>query len=312
MKRTLLLVLILCITLEAKDIQRKQIIMGTFASITLNSEQKQNINQGFKLLKKIELSLSSYDKNSLLYQLNKRKYIKADDYLLTSIQKSKKFYALSNGYFNIAIGSITKDLYNFGENEKTPSKQAMQDANTNIKGVQINDTNTIILDKNTTLDLGGMGKGFGVDKVANYYREQNISHGIIALSGDIQALHPTSIYLDSPFKKTPFSKIKTLNPNTSISTSGTYRRYVKSKEHHHLINPKSKSQGKSFVSITLITKQNNTLIDAMATAIGVMPQKEALKFLVNNPHIGYVLVRPNGNILYGNLESLCNITWLFI
>ena len=43
----------------------------------------------------------------------------------------------------------------------------------------------------------------------------------------------------------------------------------------------------------------------MATAIGVMPTKEALHFLVNNPHIGYVLVRPNGNVLYGNLERLC-------
>jgi thiamine biosynthesis lipoprotein len=155
-----------------------------------------------------------------------------------------------------------------------------------------------------------MGKGFAVDKVAEYYREQNIPHGIITLSGDIQALHPTTVFIDSPFNNKPFIKLQTLKPNTSVSTSGTYRRYVKTKEHHHLIDPKTKKQTKSFVSITLITQQNNTLIDAMATAIGIMPEREALHFLINNPHIGYVLVRANGNVLYGNLEDLVKLFWL--
>ena len=48
----------------------------------------------------------------------------------------------------------------------------------------------------------------------------------------------------------------------------------------------------------------------MATAIGVMSVKEALHFLVTNPHIAYILVRPNGNVLYGNLEKLAHVLWL--
>ncbi|CAA6800701.1 MAG: FAD:protein FMN transferase [uncultured Sulfurovum sp.] len=300
---------IIFIFIKAETTQREQIIMGTFTSITLQSKQEQNISHGFKLLKEIEHSLSSYNKHALLYQLNQNKTVKADKYLLESIQKSQVFYTKSNGFFNITIGSITKKLYNFGEDEKIPSQKALKSANTNISGIHIK-KNIITLDKNTTLDLGGMGKGYGVDKVANYYREQNISYGLIALSGDIQALHPTTIYIDSPFKEKPFAKLQTLHPNISISTSGTYRRYVKSKKHHHLINPKIKKQGRSFVSITLITKQNNTLIDAMATAIGVMSEKEALGFLVNNPHIAYVLVKPNGHIIYGNFAELVRIKWL--
>jgi thiamine biosynthesis lipoprotein len=283
--------------------------MGTFTSITLKKERSKEINKGFKLLKSIEKSLSSYDKHALLYQVNQDKKVKANAYLLEAIKKSQDFYKLSNGYFNIAIGSITKELYHFGEEESIPSKKALLRARTNIDSIHIK-KHIITLDKDTTLDLGGMGKGYGVDKVANYYREQNISHGIIALSGDIQALHPTSIFIDSPFNNEPFIKLQTLNQNTSVSTSGTYRRYVKSKEHHHLIDPKTKKQAKSFVSITLITLQNNTLIDAMATAIGVMPEKEALNFLINNPHIGYVLVRANGNVLYGNLQNLAKLIWL--
>lgn len=309
MKELLLIILMLFTPLLASDTQRKQIIMGTFGSITLEQKNAKEIQKGFHRLKKIEKSLSSYDKLALLYQLNQKKEVEADKYLLDAIQKSQQFYELSHGYFNIAIGSVTKKLYHFGEDEQIPKQNALRLANTNIKNIHIKNK-LITLEQNTTLDLGGMGKGYAVDELANYYRKQNISHGIIALSGDIQALHPTFIYIDSPFNNQPFLKLKTLQSNTSISTSGTYRRFVQSQKHHHLINPKTKKQGKSFVSITLITKQNNTLIDAMATAIGVMPKKEALTFLVNNPQIAYVLVRPNGNVLYGNLESLSELIWL--
>ena len=310
MKPIFLVLIILTCLLVAQESQRQQIIMGTFATISLEEKHKKELQKGFKLLKKIEESLSSYGKEALLYQLNQEKKIKADDYLLEAIDQSQKIYALSNGYFNIAIGSVTKDLYHFGEEEKIPSKKALNNANTQIKGIHIT-KNLIKLNKNTTLDLGGMGKGFAVDKVANYYREKNISHGIISLSGDIQILHPSTVYLDSPFQnQKPFAKLQTLHSNTSVSTSGTYRRYVKTKKYHHLINPKTKKQGRSFVSITLITKQNNTLIDAMATAIGVMSEEEALDFLVNNPHIGYVLVRPNGNVIYGNITELALLIFI--
>lgn len=309
MKHTLLLLTFIVTSSASQMLQRTQMQMGTLTSISLAKEHQNEINQGFKLIKQIELSLSSYNKNALLYQLNQHKKITADKHLLQCIQKSQAFHLKSNAYFNIAIGSVTKKLYDFGKNEKIPTKVALKNAHTSMNGIHINKYQ-IHLDQNTTLDLGGIGKGFAVDKVAHYYRNKNISKGIIALSGDIQALHPTEIYIDSPFKNGVIAKLTTLKPNTSISTSGTYRRYVKEQKYHHLINPKNKRQGQDFLSITLITQQDNTLIDAMATAIGVMPLQKALHFLVNNPHIGYILVRPNGNILHGNLQNLVRIEWL--
>lgn len=308
MKQLLFILLLISSLLSAKEVQRTQVLMGTFVSITLDEKHQQEINHGFQLLKDVENSLSSYKKTALLYRLNHKKKIKADHYLLEAIHKSQEMYKLSNGYFNIAIGSITKKLYQFGEKETIPTEESLQNAKVDIETIKVNDQ-TITISGETTLDLGGIGKGYAVDKLADYYRERNITKGIIALSGDIQLLHPSTLYIESNRNQT-FVKLKTLHPNTSISTSGTYRRYVQTQEHHHLINPKSKQQGKSFNSITLISKQNNTLIDAMATALGVMSEEEALAFLVKNPNIGYILVKANGNVLYGNLEELSHVTWL--
>lgn len=78
---------------------------------------------------------------------------------------------------------------------------------------------------------------------------------------------------------------------------------IKEKKHHHLINPKTKKQGKAFASITLFTYSNNSKIDALATAIGVMSEEEALVLLKKEPMIGYILVKQDGKIIQDNLEN---------
>jgi thiamine biosynthesis lipoprotein len=284
--------------------------MGTFVSISLPQRYNQEITKSFELLKRIEDSLSTYDETATLAKLNKIHHVKYDLYLAEAITLSKSYYHQSNGYFDITIGSISKDLYHFGE-EKTysPSKQALRKAHLDIHGIHI-DNKQIITDKNITIDLGGMGKGYGADKVAQYLHEQNITKGIIALSGDIRCLDRCEVYLQSPYSEQTFAKIKSQNPQLSISTSGTYRRFATTKEEHHLINPKTASQGREFVSVSLFTTANNAKIDAYATALSVMPKAEALAFLKHREEIGFVLVDKEGKILYGNLTDLVTVEWL--
>ncbi len=289
---------------------RTQVLMGTFVSISLPQKYNQEITKSFELLRRIEDSLSTYDETAILAKLNKIHHVKYDLYLAEAITLSRSYYHESNGYFDITIGSISKKLYHFGE-EKTysPSKQELRSAHLDIHGISI-DNKHIITDKNITIDLGGMGKGYGADKVAQYLHEQNITKGIIALSGDIRCLNRCEVYLQSPYSEQTFAKVKSKKAQLSISTSGTYRRFATTKEEHHLINPKTASQGREFVSVSLFTTANNAKIDAYATALSVMPKTEALAFLKKMKEIGFVLVDKEGKILYGNLTDLVTIEWL--
>ncbi len=289
---------------------RTQVLMGTFVSITLAQTDNEKLTKSFELIKHIEDSLSTYDSNATLFKLNKTHSVKYDPYLAEAMSLSKSYYVQTHGYFDITIGSISKDLYHFGE-EKTysPSKQALQNANLNIHGIHI-DKNDIKTDENISIDLGGMGKGYSADKVAAYLKDQNITDGIVALSGDIRCLNSCEIYLQSPYSEQTFAKIKSKNKHLSISTSGTYRRYAHTKDEHHLINPKTASQGREFVSVSLFTTANNAKIDAYATALSVMPRDKALVFLKNSKDIGFVIVDKHGKILYGNSKNLIDIEWL--
>ena len=290
-------------------LSRTRSLMGTYVTISLEEKHNKEISASFDLIKKIEDSLSTYDNNATLSKLNKTHAVPFDNYLAETITLSKDYYKETNGYFDITIGSISKNLYHFGE-EKTysPTQEALNHAKLNIEGIRIN-KDDIKSDDGIVVDLGGMGKGYAVDKVAGYLNERNITTGIIALSGDIQCLHWCELFLQSPFSEGTFAKVTAKIPHLSISTSGTYRRYATKKSEHHLINPKTATQGRAFISVSLFTKADNSKIDAYATAVSVMPKEEALVFLKVHEEIGYVLVEADGNIIFGNLKALLNIEW---
>jgi len=290
-------------------LSRTRALMGTYVTITLPQKDNAAISASFGLIQTIEDSLSTYDPNATLSKLNKTHTVPYDAYLSEAITLSKNYYKETNGYFDITIGSISKKLYHFGE-EKTysPSRKALKKAVLNIDGIHLN-THSITTDTHIVVDLGGMGKGYAVDKVADSLKDQNITQGIIALSGDIQCLHSCELYLQSPFSEATFAKVNTLHPYTSISTSGTYRRYAAKKSEHHLINPKTATQGRAFVSVSLFTLGNNAKIDAYATAVSVMPKEKALAFLKQHKEIGYVLVEPDRNVIDGNLEGLISLKY---
>lgn len=305
---TLFLLPLLLYTQEMQT--RTQALMGTFVQLSLPSQYNAQISESFQYIKEIEDALSSYDKDALVSRLNQNHTVPYNQHLAQALKDSKQYYTDTKGYFDITIGSISKALYHFGEENHTlPSKEALRNAKLNIDAVHINDK-TIITEPNITIDLGGIGKGYAVDKVASSLLEQNITQGIVALSGDIRCLDVCNFELQSPYSEQTFARLTGQIPHLSISTSGTYRRYVQSQEHHHLINPKTASQGREFVSVSLFTKANNTQIDAYATAVSVMPRKKALDFLKNHPKIGFVLVDKHGKIIYGNLKELATLTWL--
>ncbi len=88
--------------------------MGTFVNITLPKGQNKQITKSFETNKTYRNSLSSYDPNATLTKLNQTHPCASDTYLVKPLN-FKNLYNESNGYFDVTIGSISKKLYRFGE-----------------------------------------------------------------------------------------------------------------------------------------------------------------------------------------------------
>ena len=279
--------------LFSEMLERTQVLMGTYVTISLPQEASKAIQESFTLLKSVEKSLSSYDNEADIFKLNQQRKSVIGPYTYEAFQLSTKYYRESEGYFDITVGSITKGLYHFGENEEMVDTQALQKAQVSFKGVHFS-ADAAWLEQGIMVDLGGMGKGFGVDKVREYLLEQNITQGVVALSGDIVCLDTCTMGIQNPFGSGVIAEFTTKRSSTAISTSGNYRRYIESTKHNHLINPKEKVSQKEFSSITLLSYGNNSDIDAYATAASVMPLTKAILFL-DHLDLAYILITLKGD-----------------
>lgn len=296
--KLLLLLCILAFNVEAKMMSRTQIIMGTFITISLESKHQKHIEEGFKIFKAVDSSLSSFKKNSDITQLNLHQKATLNNYTYEALFLSKQYYKNTNGYFDVSIGSITKDLYAFGEKERIPTSNELKNALVNLDSLDFNQSHASI-EKGIKIDLGGMGKGFGVDKLVMYFKENNITQGIIRASGDIRCLDRCSIQVQDPYSDGIIASFKTLQYDIGISTSGNYNRYVESVKNNHLINPKRQESQTTFVSITLVSPMKSSDLDAYATAVSVMPKFEAYKFL-DSLELGYIVLQSDGEMVYSH------------
>jgi len=285
----LFLLVVLSLIASAETTTRTQVLMGTFVSISTDSQDKKHIQNGFNIIREVESSISSYDIKSQIYRLNRDKKSQINATVLEALSLSREYYEKSDGYFDITVGAITKDLYRFGEEERVASRSELENAVVNFNGLSF-DENEARLQKDLKVDLGGMGKGFGVDRATEYFREQNLSNVTIAASGDIRCLGVCRVDIQNPFGKGILAAFETLKLDTGVSTSGNYNRYVESTKNNHLINPKLKISQGNFISITLISSIRSSNLDAYATAASVMPIQKAYEFL-DSLDLAYIILQ---------------------
>ena len=268
--------------------QRTQVVMATLVSIQVEEKHELDIENGFNTMKSVDNSLSSFKKNSNISKLNQNKNVRLDALSFEALTLSKKYYEKSDGYFNITIGSITKDLYRFGMDSVIPNKNDLANAKIDFEGLKFN-TYEATLSEGIKVDLGGMGKGFAVDKTSEYLISKGIKKAIISASGDIRCFKSCKIDIQDPYSDGIILSFQTRDMNLGITTSGNYNRYVKDKSNNHLINPKTKKSQQNFSSITLVGDMKSSALDAYATAVSVMPKEEAYNFL-NSLRVGYIVV----------------------
>lgn len=291
---------------SAETLTRTKVALGTFVSISADAKHSNVIEEAFVIINNIELALSSYNKNSPIYKLNQQKEAQLPPLTYEALLLSQKYYEQTQGYFDITIGSITKDLYRFGEEERIPNARELQNARVNFKNLHFNEHNATLLG-DTTIDLGGMGKGFAVDKAIAFLKEKKIQNVVVSASGDIRCLAVCKIEIQNPLGNAPLTSFETLQPGTAISTSGNYNRYVESTKNNHLIDPKKKASQEIFISITLISHLPNSDLDAYATAASVMPLEKAYAFLDSIPLAYIVLQADHTLVVSKNKEKYLRI-----
>jgi FAD:protein FMN transferase len=243
--------------------------------------------------------LNIYNEDSELSRLNKNKILKSPSAdLKINIDRSLYYSNLSDGAFDITVQPIL-DLYkrSFSEKNFAPSGETISEElkKVDYKRVIAKDQEIKIGD-DQRITLGGIAKGYAVEKAVEILKRHNITMALVDASGNMRALGKKhegvwNVAMADPRDMNNYIAIIPLD-NNAVSTSGDYERYFDDKmEYHHIINPKTGFSATELISATIVT-DNAFDADALSTAVFVLGKEKGMDLIESLPGVeGLIITR---------------------
>ena len=231
-----------------------------------------------------------------------KKAIEVDQNIIDLINLAKEISELSDGAFDITSGSLLKvwhnyrdegkDLNNDGYYGNTPSIEELEAA-VSYRGydhiIVDDDNNTVYIDdENISLDVGGIGKGYAVEKVAQHLESIGLKYGSVNGGGNQRIVNTKpdgsgfNVGIQNPRgENSSIIAVLKNQSNKAVVTSGDYQNYYIAKDnivYSHIIDPSTLFPANHYYSVT-IAIDDSGLADCLSTALFVLDYNEGLSLI---------------------------------
>lgn len=224
----------------------------------------------------------------------------------------------TSGAFDITVAPLL-DVWGFGTgNTEVPSEQRLTKALALVDYRQVRlveqGRQVSLENEGMQLDLGGIAKGFIVDRAVEVLRAAGISSGTVDAGGDIRTIgakpdgSPWRIGIRHPRERRELVAVVELR-DQAIVTSGDYERFfaVGEQRYHHLLNPQTGMPARGVTSVTVVAPDAFTA-DAYSTAVFVMGLERGMAFVEALPGVDAIIITEDGQIhLSSGLEGQVEI-----
>jgi len=246
----------------------------------------------------VNQALSTYRADSALSRFNDDttgEWVDIDPELADVMAYALSLAEESGGNYDVTVGPLV-NLWGFGPDPAThrvPEAAAIDAARTRVgwRKVEVDTAGRRARKPpGVRVDLSSLGKGRGVDRVAEFLDSQGIANYLIDLSGKLRA-HGNNAQ-GAPWRvavEPPVADATSADPrlapeiielrNDSVATAGDYRRFFEMDGRHysHIIDPHTgRPVTHATVSATAISA-DCMQADAIATVLMVMPPADALR-----------------------------------
>lgn len=163
------------------------------------------------------------------------------------------------------------------------------------------ENNTVSLPEGFELGLGGIAKGYGVDRAMALWLAEGVKHGIVDAGGDLKALGsnddgPWEIAIKHPRRRDEVLAVIPVS-NACVVTSGDYERFfeVDGQRYHHILDPRDGRPSRGAMSATVLGP-DAAAADALATALCVLDPEEGLQLIERSPRFEALIVDLDGEV----------------
>lgn len=183
----------------------------------------------------------------------------------------------TDGAFDVTCRPLIESWRRAAKVGALPGQSELGEARaaSNWELVELTETGAVKRRATARLDLGGIAKGYAVDRALEVLRSRGFDGGLVDLGGDLACFgtqpsgKPWSIDVQNPFGPGQLATLRL--SGGAVCTSGNYARYVNiaGKRYSHIIDPRTGRPADAAPSVTVLAS-TATVADVWATALSIL------------------------------------------
>jgi len=295
-------------------VERSRVSMGSQLTLTAwaSDEAKavETFEQVFREFDRLENLLSVWKDGSDVVRMNKNAGITpvpVSQDTITVLREAGEASALTRGKFDITFGALS-DIWRFDHDQDNvvPDRQLIEVRLTRIdyRAVQVDATarTAFITRPNMRIHLGGIGKGYAIDRAIALLKARGFADFMIQSGGDLYVAgtdggKPWKLGIADPRgTHDPFATLHITDG--TFSTSGDYERFFMKDgvRYHHLLDPDFGEPARGCRSVTIVANRA-VMADVLSTGVFIMGPDEGMKLIERLPDVEGVIVTADNEVL---------------
>lgn len=296
----------------AKPYKETQFLMDTVIEVTAYGPTAEAaVKAAFGEFKRLHDISNNFDQASEVSQVNEaagRQPVKVSADLLAMIKRANELSSRLDGTFDVTIGPLS-DLWGIGrKGDFVPSQEEI------AKVLPLIDYRLVVLDEpagtvflpkaGMKIDLGGIAKGYAVDRAIDILKAKGVQSALINAGGDVRVIgsrpdgNPWRIGVQHPRNPDAMLAKLALTDWDTMETSGDYQRYfIKDNvRYSHILDPRTGRQPRQISSVTMVLS-NSADGDIFSTALFVLGPERGLTLLRQFPGVEAIMMTADGRVI---------------
>ena len=296
---------------------KKEFLMDTEVKIILPQGSEEDFTIAFNEIKRVESLMDVYNPDSEISRINRlasKEAVKISKEIFEVLEEASKYSRLTSGAFDVSIRPLSALWGERGRLKEAPALKEIENKRSlvNYKDIILDETKgTVRFGKEgMAIDLGGIAKGYALDRAIKVLKGRGIKEALINAGGDIRVIGERNwkVGLQHPRKENKVLAVIRLK-DQAIATSGDYQRYFikEGKRYHHIINPETGYPAVECISVTIFAPQA-TQADILATGIFILSPETGMKLIESLEGVEGIIIDSQGKILLSsNLKGRLQI-----
>src|ERR1700683_2223786 len=290
-------------------------IMGTRITVELWADDKDKAEQAIDALldemRHIDDSMSTYKTTSEVSPVNDKAAdgpMRISKELFDLLVTAKQYSVITDGAFDITYASVGY-LYDFRKHVRPDDAQIAKALPAiNYRHVLLDPKNQTVQfsQKGVRIDLGGIAKGYSVDRGIDVLKSFGITRAYVSAGGDSRIIgdrfgKPWVVGIRDPRKGEGEVIARIPLVDAAISTSGDYERFFEENgvRYHHIIDPHTGHSASKVRSATVIGPYA-TRTDGLSKTAFVLGPEKAMEIYNRLDDIDAIIVKLDGTVVHSN------------